>query len=65
MPKVSVKKLRKIKTLAYRLFDRVSFDDEVNHLLKDGWKVIEFKTMLPNDNESLETLLYARLELWD
>lgn len=65
MLKFKRKKLVAIKTVARRLYERDKFDNEVNLYIKSGWKVSKFKTISADNDNDINTVLYARLELWE
>ena len=50
-----------IKTIWQPISKQLTFDDEVNEALSDGWKLLQRKIITPHTG-SLYTILYAELE---
>lgn len=67
MIKCKVKRLKKIKTV-YRvrsdMRDEESFDQSVNELLIEGWRIGEIK-VIEAQPPNTRDVLYARLEWWE
>lgn len=57
-------KLRKIKTIRYRLDRFDAFDEDVNDALEDGWYLVKRYT-LPSYHTGTATMLIAELQRFD
>lgn len=57
-------KLRKVKTITYRLDYATFFDKEVNKALAEGWYLVRRYT-LPAQTENVYIMLVAELQRWD
>ena len=57
-------KLRKVKTITYRLDYDTFFDKEVNKALAEGWYLVRRYT-LPAQTENMYSMLVAELQRYD
>ena len=57
-------KLRKVKTIRYKIDYAEDFDEKVNEALAEGWYLVKRYT-LPSYNDSTATMLVAELQRYD